>query len=199
MELLKYGGRQLVTSLHELMLKIWDEERMPEEWRTRVIYPIHKKGDKFMCKNYREISLLSTAYQIFTTIIKDKIEENAESIIGEYQAGFRPGRSTVDQLFTERQVYKKFWEFNIDIYQLFIDFKQAYNSIDRNKLFATMLDFKIHPKLVRLVRCTMQNTRSQVKIAAELTSVIEVSQKLKQEDGLAPTLFNLALEHNPYG
>lgn len=81
----------------------------------------------------------------------------------------------------------------IDIYQLFIDFKQTYDSIDRNKLFAIMLDFNIHPKLVRLVRCTLQNTRCQVKIVGKLTGAFEVSQGLKQGDGLAPILFNLAL------
>lgn len=194
-ELLKHGGSQLVAKLHELILKVWKEERMPEEWRTSVICPIYKKGDKLVCENYRGISLISTAYKVFTNILRDKLEENAENIIGEYQAGFRPGRSTMDHLFTVRQTYEKFWEFNIDVYQLFIDFKQAYDSIDRGKLLAAMLDFEIHPKLVRLVGCTMQGTRCQVKVDRELTSGIEVSQGLKQGDGLAPMLFNLALEY----
>lgn len=100
------------------MLRIWETEQMPEEWRTSIVCPIHKKGDKLLYDNYRGISLLSTAYKVATNIIRNKLEESAESIIGEYQAGFRPGRSTTEQLFTVRQVCEKFWEYNIDIYQL---------------------------------------------------------------------------------
>lgn len=113
---------------------------MPAEWRTGIICPIHKKGNKLVCENYRSISLLSTAYKALTAIIKDKLENYAENIIGEYQAGFRPGKSTTDQLFTVRQVYESFWEFGIDVYQLFVDFKQAYDCIDRNKMYTIMLD-----------------------------------------------------------
>ncbi|KAG8236466.1 hypothetical protein J437_LFUL015472 [Ladona fulva] len=58
-----------------------------------------------------------------------------------------------------------------------------------------MLDFRIPPKLVRLVRATVVTTQFQVKVAGSLTSNFEVTQGLKQGDGLAPMLFNLALAH----
>jgi hypothetical protein len=57
----------------------------------------------------------------------------SENIIWEYEAGFRKGGSTVDQLYTVRQLLNKCWEFNVDIYQVFVDFEQAYDSIERNK------------------------------------------------------------------
>lgn len=76
-----------------------------------------------------------------------------------------------------------------------MDFKQAYDSIDRNRMLSILLDFNIHPKLVRLIECTMRNIKCQVKIAGELTDELDVTQGLKQGDGLATTLFNLALEY----
>lgn len=78
---------------------------------------------------------------------------------------------------------------------MFVDFKQAYDSINREKLYTIMLNMNIPPKLVRLVRTTMLNTLCSVKINGELTEQFEVSQGLKQGDGLAPMLFNLSLEH----
>jgi len=65
-------------------------------------------------KNYRGISLLSTASKV--RLIKDMIEKDAKIIIGEYQANFRPRRSMTDQLFTMRSLTKKysqFWALNI--------------------------------------------------------------------------------------
>lgn len=136
---------------------IWVTETLPAEWQTSIIFLIHKKGDKLTCGNYRGISFLST-YKIFTAVIRAKLESLTENILGEYQAGFRPGRSTMDQLYTVKMVSEKCWEFDIDVYQLFVDFKQAYDSIDRNKLYSIM-DFDIPSKLVRLVMATMQNSQ----------------------------------------
>jgi hypothetical protein len=57
--------------------------------------------------NYREITLLCTAYKVFANILLNSLEPKTERIIGEYQAEFRPGRSTIDQLFTVKQTLEK--------------------------------------------------------------------------------------------
>jgi sorting nexin-29 len=81
------------------------------------------------------------------------------------------------------------------MYQIYVDFKQAYDSIQRNKLYTVMYELGLPPKLVRLVRATMTGTEAQVKVQTELTDTFEIRQGLKQGDRLAPMLFNLALEY----
>jgi sorting nexin-29 len=165
------------------------------EWKTSIICPIHKKGEKLDCHNYRGISLLSTMYKIYTNIIKMKLEIYSESMIGEYQVSFRRGRSTTDQLFTVKQLLEKFWEYDIDLYQIFVAFKQAYDSIKREKLYAAMQEMGIPNKLIRLVRSTMTETKAQVQIQGKLTEDFEVKQGIKQGDGLVSILFNIGLEY----
>jgi hypothetical protein len=58
-----------------------------------------------------------------------------------------------------------------------------------------MYEFGLPPKLVRLVRVTMTGTEVQVKVQTELTDTFKIRQGLKQGDGLAPVLFNLALQY----
>lgn len=193
-ELLKEGGPQLLATLHQLICSIWEEEVIPDDWKKAIICPIYKKGDKLTCKNYRGISLLSTSYKTFTILVKQKLEPIAESLIGEYQAGFRTNRSTSDQLLTLKQILEKTWERNIDIYQIFVDFQQAYDSINRERLYRILLELGVPSKLVRLIKCATNSSLAKVRIQNAVTEEFEVRQGLRQGDGLAPMLFNLALE-----
>ena len=73
---------------------------MPEDWRTSLISPLYKKGERDVIDNYnyREISLLSTAaYKIYAMMLKDGIKTEVEEkmILPDTQAGFRKGRRTI--------------------------------------------------------------------------------------------------------
>lgn len=54
-----------------------------------------------------------------------KLEAYAEDILAKYQTGFRRRKSII------RQLVEKFYKYNKDLHVLFVDFKKAYNSIDR--------------------------------------------------------------------
>jgi sorting nexin-29 len=144
-------------------MDIREKEYVPKEWQKNIICPIYKKRDKLECMNYRGITSLCTAYKVFANILRNRLEPITELIIREYQAGFRPGRSTIDQLFAVKQTPEKCWEYNLSVYQIHVDFKQAYDSIKRKKLYTIMYEFGLPPKLVRLVRATMTGTEAQVK------------------------------------
>ena len=149
-ELYKCGGNKVVDHIHQIVLKIWTQESWISQWNESWINPIYKKGDRTLCDNYRGISILNIGYKIFSSILCERLKPFLANIIGNYQCGFRPGKSTTDQIFTLRRILEKTLEFQIDTHHLFIDFKQAYDSIDRNALFTTMSSFGIPCKLNRL-------------------------------------------------
>jgi len=59
-ELIKAGDRTICLEIRKLITSIWKKEKLPEEWKKSITVPIHKKGDKTDCSNYRGISLLPT-------------------------------------------------------------------------------------------------------------------------------------------
>jgi len=69
----------------------------------------------------------------------------------------RKGKSTTNQIFTLSQIMEKTVEYQIGVHHLFIDFKSAYDSIYREKLFGAMTEFGISLKLIRLVKTTVTN------------------------------------------
>jgi hypothetical protein len=42
-KLIKIGGNELHTGMYNLIIKVWDEEKMPEERNMALYCPIHKK------------------------------------------------------------------------------------------------------------------------------------------------------------
>ena len=91
-ELFEHGGNALCMEMemHELVTRIWNDEELPEEWRTGIIFPLYKKGDKLECGNYRGIALLNIAYKIFANILYRRFLPYSDSNVGD----FRVGRST---------------------------------------------------------------------------------------------------------
>jgi len=86
---------------------MWKKEKLPEEWKESIIVPIHKKGDKTDCSNYRGISLLPTTYKILSIILLSRLIPYAKDIIGDHQFGFQGNRSTIDHIFCIRQILEK--------------------------------------------------------------------------------------------
>ena len=77
-----------------------------------------------LCDNYRAVTLLCTTYKILENILYTKLVSHAEERIGEYQGGLQRGRSTVDQIFTMRQILEKCWEQNMMYLIYLLIFKQ---------------------------------------------------------------------------
>jgi hypothetical protein len=77
-----------------------------------------------LCDNYRTVTLLCTTYKILANIFYAKLVSYAEKNIGEYQGGLQRGRSTVDQIFTMRQILEKCWEQNMMYLIYLLIFKQ---------------------------------------------------------------------------
>jgi hypothetical protein len=89
----------------------------------------------------------------------------------------------------------KFYEYDVDIHMLFIDFKQAYDSICKNKLIEILFTFGIPRKLVRLVEMRLTRTKVKVIIQGSTTTEYVVDRGLKQGDFISIILFNIVLEY----
>jgi hypothetical protein len=175
--------------VYELIVQIWNKDRIPSSWVEALICPIHKKGDVQNCENFRGISLVHVAYKVH-----GRLKPYANQIIGQYQCGFREGVSIIDQIQTLRQILKKMLKFQIETHHLFIDFKTAYDKVNRNQLYKAMLELSIPLKLVRLTQAMMDDTTAKVKVQNKLSESFRIQTGLRQGDALACILFNIALE-----
>ena len=136
--------------MYELVRQMWEEERIPEEWKEIIIVPIHKRGDRDGCENYRGIALGIAAYKILSNIILGKIKPYIEKVIGDNQNGFRDGRPVIDNTPALKIINEKLWEYNQSVQYLFTDFQKACDSI--HTLWKCMIEFKIPTKLLNMCK-----------------------------------------------
>jgi len=100
-EVWKHGGEELEEWVRGYYNRIWKGEGWPQDWREGVIVPILKKGGGEKAEYYRGVTLMSTLYKIYATVLAERLREEVESkgIIPPNQTGFRKGIGTIDNIY----------------------------------------------------------------------------------------------------
>ena len=101
-EFLKNAQSTLLEAYIALFNLVFITGKVPTDWCTGVIVPIYKeKGSKNDPSNYRGITILSCFGKLFTCLLNSRLTKfcDENQIIGEEQAGFREGYSTVDHVY----------------------------------------------------------------------------------------------------
>ena len=192
-ELFKAAGPAAREAFHSILTSIWEEEEVPKEFRDATVVSLFKnKGSKTDCGNYRGISLLSIAGKILARIMLNRlINDIAEVNLPEAQCGFRPNRSTVDMIFSVRQVQEKCMEQNMNLYAVFIDLTKAFDTVNREALWKILQKYGCPVRFVNVIRLFHDDMDGQVLSGGEASGPFSITNGVKQGCVLAPVLFNL--------
>ena len=77
------------------------------------------------------------------------------------------GKSTLDQIHVVKQIIVKSHEFDKDVHLLFVDFKGAYDSANRERLWKVMYRMGIPRKIIRMIRACVHGSKCKVKYGGE--------------------------------
>ena len=167
----------------------WKLGKTPRYWQTGVIILIFKKGDRKQCTNYRGISLLSLPGKVYAKCLERNCREIVESKLEDGQCGFRPGRSTTDQIFTLKQIFEKSWEYGKDLFACFIDLEKAYNRVPRDKLWKVLQEYGVNGQLLRAIKSFDCRPDACVRVNVKQLKPFHVGVGLRQGCVLSPLLF----------
>ena len=192
-EQLRYGSFGLVGPLVDLFGGVWKEEKVPEEWLKGVISVIPKKGDSSVCSNNRGITLRSTTSKLFQIVMLNRMSTGLESAFRENQCGFRRNRSCVDQIYSLRTIIHQCIEQNLPLCINFIDFKSAFDCINRQFIWAAFRHYGLPEKYIRVIRAFFDGTMSAVRHNGELSNWFNVLSGTGQGDIQGPPVFNIVI------
>jgi sorting nexin-29 len=94
---------------------------------------------------------------MLSNIFLSRLSPYIVEIIADHQCGFRRNRSTTDQIFCSHQILEKEREYNETVYQLFLDFKKAYDSVRSEVLYNILIECGIPMNIVRLIRMCLND------------------------------------------
>jgi len=94
-----------------------------------------------------------------------------------------------------RQIFEECHEYNIKLHSIFVDYSQAFDSINRNKITECLIKYEVPIKLIKLIELTLTNTVAKVKIGNQFTNEFRIVSGVKQGDPLSATLFSIVIDH----
>jgi len=169
---------------------------IPETWTTGMINPIFKdKGDPKCAENYRPITLLSCLGKLFTAVLNIRLQKYADTnnIINDYQAGFRSGYSTTDNIFILHSLIQLQRNSKRKLYCAFIDLKQAFDTVWRAGLWQKLLSYNINGKFFKVIKSMYNGIKSCVTVNGTCSNFFNSNIGVRQGENLSPILFSLYL------
>lgn len=182
--------------LLRLFNNIFTNGEIPDSFNSAIIFPLHKKGNPADVSNYRGISCMDIMTKLFMGIMTNRLAkwEQSRCIIKESQAGFRPGYSTVDNIFVLHSVINYFLQVKKrKLYGFFIDFKGAFDNVDRNSLFFRLYELGLSSKFISILKRIYSNNRCRIWCngGRGLSAEFPINSGVKQGCLASPILFSL--------
>ncbi|XP_028412551.1 uncharacterized protein LOC114535443 [Dendronephthya gigantea] len=110
----------------------------PTEWKRANVSPIYQKDDSQYKENYRPISLLPSISKISEKIVFARLYEFLLEIhfLSDFQSGFGPGDSTVNQLTYIVHVIYQALDMGKEVRMVFLDFTKAFDRTENKELLS---------------------------------------------------------------
>ena len=100
-----------VKVLCSICQQIWKTQQWTQDWKRSVFTPILKINNAKKCSNYHTIALISDTIRIMIKILKVRYQQYMNCEFPDFQAGFRKGRRSRDQIAKICWIIKKPREF----------------------------------------------------------------------------------------
>ena len=128
-------------------------------------------------------------------ILQDSRQQYVNCELPDVQAGFRKGRGTRDQIVNIHWIIEKAREFHKTIYFCFIDYAEAFDCVDHNKLWKILKEMGIPDHLTCLLRNLYAGQEATVRTGHGTTDWFHIVKGVRQCYILSPCLFNLYAEY----
>jgi hypothetical protein len=162
----------LHTVLANLFTAIVRTCHMPASWKTKVISPIFKKGDRLNPDNYRPVSVATSLYRIFAAVFAARLTDfvaNQPNHLSPSQFAFRRGLSTNHAHFILQTCCDTALHRRKPLAVVHLDISKAYDTLLRDKLWAILQAQHIPQAFINLMQEVYRDCPYRIKANGKLS------------------------------
>ena len=100
-------------------------------------------------------------------ILQARLQQYENHELPDFQAGFRKGRGTRDQIANIRWIMEKAREFQKNIYFCFIDYAKVFDCVDHNQLWKILEEMGMPDFLTAFWEICMQVRKQELELDME--------------------------------
>ena len=161
--------------------------------KSKIISIIkNKRKSASNSDNYRGISLSTIMSKMLEILILNKVEKLV--VCNDFQFGFRKDHSTSLCVSAFQQTVKYYLNGNSSVFCVFLDASKAFDRINHNKLFTTLLQTNICPLYIRLLYFMYLHNNAVVGWSGCISEPFRLTNGVKQGGILSPLLFSIYLD-----
>ena len=120
---------------------------------------------------------------------------NENSIVTDAQFGFKPGYGTTDAIFLLHTVISKVLSSKKKLYCCFVDYRKAFDSVNRYKLLFKLARSGITGKLYGIIKSMYESLKSSVKFQCQFSQFFDCNVGLMQGEAMSPFLFSMYINY----
>lgn len=191
-ELLKHLHKDALKVLLLFYNEIWQEGKMPTDWKHAIIMPILKPNKEASHpESYRPISLTSSLSKVMEAMVNKRLQWFLEknNLISYNQSGFRKNKSTTDQILKLQDTILKKMKNKDHVLAVFIDFERAYDMLHVPSLLKKIQKLGICGNTFNWIDSFLSNRTFQVKVGTELSDKFMQQNGTPQGSIISPLLF----------
>ena len=197
--MLFHAEKQTVNTSKQAQFNAWRQVgQLPASDSISLITAIPKgSAAPASCNDLRGIAVGTLPAKVYASVLERRASDWAEasgSIRASGQFGFRRKRSTAQAAFVLRTLQEQHRQHGQQLWVCFVDFKQAYDRVQRQLLWQKLASRGFGGEWLRAVQALYADVPMAVRTAAGLSPCFQATVGLKQGCPLSPTLFGLFID-----
>ena len=193
----KTGCEDSIHLLQWIISMMREFERFPTAWKRAKTVVVPKDGDPREPRNWRPITITSTAYRVIMCLISRAMQSlNASKrFINDQQHGFtKTPNGAMMHIATVNELIKHADRARSAIYMMSIDLRDAFGSVSHDLIKYALRAKGFGDDLIAVIMDAYRNATTRYVVNGGTSDPIFINRGVRQGCPLAPTLFNLCIE-----